>query len=456
MLIAGKYETQEELGRGGMGVVYLAKHVEMDRRCALKMLHVADLNDPDAMARFHREARSASRISHPNVVAVYDFGKAESGDAYLAMEYVQGTSLEQLLADGVGIDPRRTARIIWQVANGLTAAHDLGIVHRDLKPGNIMLTRYRQWDDFVKVVDFGIAKPVDPSTQSNVTTTGLRVGTPRYMSPEQWVQEAVDPRSDIFALALITVELLAGRLPSFQSGLLTSGKEVIDAIPAARSWPASVKAVLVKGLSPDPELRHRSAHEFASELVTAVNQWIPPAPGTREPWDERLTKTASRFLLRRWRWPVAAVLLVVGGAAVLVLPALRKGTAESVIQPASPDSVKPSGAKDSAGPPSPGPPPPAPSAPRVRDQVATLGAIFNLDRPDPDSARRVVTLAGRLLRSPLSDSVRVEVSYRLAEAELYLGENEVACSVLREMRPLAARTGVALRATEALIARQCP
>jgi hypothetical protein len=238
--------------------------------------------------------------------------------------------------------------------------------------------------------------------------------------------------------------------------LLTSASEVLDAIPAAARWPAGVRAVLSKGLAPDPAMRHGSAQEFASELVTAINQWIPPTPGTREPWDERLTATGSRFLPHRWRIPVVAALLVAGGAAVLVLPAIRRGTAESVVQPASPDSTKPPSAKDSTVPAPAAPPPAAPPGDRVREQVAALGAIFDLDRPDPDSARRVVSVAGRLLRSSLSDSARVEVSYRLAEAQLFLGNNESACTVLKEVRPLAVRTGIALRATEALIARQCP
>ncbi|NUQ12712.1 MAG: serine/threonine protein kinase, partial [Gemmatimonadaceae bacterium] len=276
-LIAGKYEVVRELGSGGMGVVYLANQAAIERRCALKMLRPDAVADPDALARFHREARAASRISHPNVVGVFDFGQAEDGSAYLAMEYVDGVTLAEVLRAGP-LPPRRAARIAWQVANGLAVAHELGIVHRDLKPGNIMLTTYRSWTDFVKVVDFGIAKPVGSAATSTVTSTGLRVGTPAYMSPEQWIDGDVDPRSDQFTLALIVVEMLSGRTPPPQPSLMMDGTTLIESVPKPAAWPEAVKQVLARALQRLPDDRYGAVSEFARELVAAVNAWEPPAP----------------------------------------------------------------------------------------------------------------------------------------------------------------------------------
>ncbi|HEX9565275.1 MAG TPA: serine/threonine-protein kinase [Gemmatimonadaceae bacterium] len=481
MLVAGKYEIVRELGHGGMGVVYLANHVDMDRPCALKMLKAEALDAPDALSRFHREARSASRISHPNVVAVYDFGKAEDGSAYLAMEYVEGKTLDSVLRQTGPLSPRRAARIVWQMANGLTVAHDLGIVHRDLKPANIMLTRYRAWEDFVKVVDFGVAKAVRATGASAVTSTGLRVGTPAYMSPEQWLDGAVDHRSDVYTMALIALEMLSGSAPNAPSVLAGGGQQTLEAVAASGSWPADIKAVLARGLSVQPEDRQASAAEFASAFVAAVNQMEPPAPGFREPWDERLQTPVSVPVMstsHRGRIAVAVAGVALAGlVAVLAWPrgaqapavgpdstvtdggtaggttgdsGLSTGGAESEKDAKSGAVVAPA---ESAG----GRPRRNDNAvvPAPVDSLAMLRAIFDLDRPDIDSARRVVDLADALLRGVLGDSARIEVWYHLAEAQFYLDDESAACASLGEARILAARTGFLARSIQLLSSRRC-
>src|SRR5262245_5853109 len=181
-VVADRYHVIKKLGEGGMGHVYLAEHVKMGRRSAIKVLNPSMGRDPDAIARFNREASSASRISHPNVCGIYDFGETPDGLIFLAMEFIEGEPLSDLLerqaGSGGALPLTRATNIFLQTADALEAAHDLGIVHRDLKPDNIMLTKGREGDDTVKVVDFGIAKAIggDESGQ-RVTKTGLVMGT---------------------------------------------------------------------------------------------------------------------------------------------------------------------------------------------------------------------------------------------------------------------------------------
>ena len=167
--------------------------------------------DADAITRFNREASNASRISHPNVAAVYDFGETSDGLIYLAMEFVDGPSLTTLIERHGALPPLRAADIVRQAADALAVAHDMGIVHRDLKPDNIMIAKTRDGSDLVKVVDFGIAKAAGNDAQK-VTKTGLVVGTPEYMSPEQLAGDKLDGRSDIYSLGLVAFNMLTGAL----------------------------------------------------------------------------------------------------------------------------------------------------------------------------------------------------------------------------------------------------
>ena len=208
-VIGERYHVLKLLGAGGMGRVYLAEHLKMGRRSALKVLHPAFVKDAEALGRFNREAANASRINHPNVAAIYDFGETDDGLAYLAMEYIEGEALTEVLKKSGAFTPWRACDITRQTAEGLHAAHTLGIVHRDLKPDNIMLTTDSEGVERVKVVDFGIAKASGEISQK-VTRTGMIVGTPEYMSPEQLGEEQIDGRSDLYSLALVTFNMLTG------------------------------------------------------------------------------------------------------------------------------------------------------------------------------------------------------------------------------------------------------
>src|SRR5256885_648105 len=212
-VVADRYRIVKKLGEGGMGAVYLGEHVKMGRKSAIKVMTQAMASDGDAIARFNREAANAARITHPNVCAIYDFGETPDGMIYLAMEFVEGSSLTSIIEKEGALAPQRAGKIIQQTGDALQAAHDLGIVHRDLKPDNIMITKGRHGAEVVKVVDFGIAKATSGEEGQKVTKTGLVVGTPAYMSPEQLSGDKLDGRSDLYSLGLVYYRMLTGTLP---------------------------------------------------------------------------------------------------------------------------------------------------------------------------------------------------------------------------------------------------
>ncbi|HEX6533872.1 MAG TPA: serine/threonine-protein kinase [Gemmatimonadaceae bacterium] len=275
-VLADRYHILNKLGEGGMGQVYLAEHVKMGRKSAIKVMNPSMSQDPDAIGRFNREASNASRISHNNVCAIYDFGETREGLIYLAMEYVEGESLTKLMEREGALSPERAASITRQVADALDAAHDIGIVHRDLKPDNIMIARHRDGSDLVKVVDFGIAKAAHGDGQK-VTKTGLVVGTPEYMSPEQLSGDQLDGRSDTYTLALVTFHMLTGVLPfpstTIQESMimrLTDRPRTLAEMRPDRSWPEALQAVLDRALQRRAEDRYQRASEYARELEQAV------------------------------------------------------------------------------------------------------------------------------------------------------------------------------------------
>lgn len=216
-LLDGRYEVQERIGAGGMAVVYRGLQVSLQRPVAIKVLTQADSNT-SATQRFLREARMASRLSHPHVVTIHGCGESNDGILFIVMELLQGPTLRQLLSCGEGLPRPRFFNIAAQLCKALSAAHGSGIVHRDLKPGNIMVSAAADSDgeEVAKVLDFGLAKPVAPS--ASVTISGAILGTPLYMSPEMIAGESVDGRSDLYALGCILYEMAEGR-PPFQSAL---------------------------------------------------------------------------------------------------------------------------------------------------------------------------------------------------------------------------------------------
>jgi len=279
-VIADRYHVVKKLGEGGMGQVYLAEHVKMGRRSAIKVMNPSMVHDPDAVARFNREAANASRITHPNVCAVYDFGETPDGTIYLAMEFIEGEPLTDILERDGALQTARAVQIFQQVADALQAAHDLGIVHRDLKPDNIMISRGKgvRGGDVVKVVDFGIAKAVggDDAGQK-VTKTGLVVGTPEFMSPEQLSGDRVDGRSDLYALGLVFFRMLTGKLPfeasTSQETMIKRLTDEPTKLAAARPdlpFPDGLQEVLDAALTRSPVDRYQTVAKFAESVATVI------------------------------------------------------------------------------------------------------------------------------------------------------------------------------------------
>jgi serine/threonine-protein kinase len=344
-VIADRYHVLRKLGEGGMGQVYLAEHVRMGRKSAVKVMNPSMVNDADAISRFNREASNASRISHPNVAAIYDFGETPDGIIYLAMEFVEGEPLTALIERQGALPASRAAAIVRQTGDALAVAHDLGIVHRDLKPDNIMVARDRDGADCVKVVDFGIAKAANNDAQK-VTRTGLVVGTPEYMSPEQLAGDPLDGRSDIYSLGLVAFNMLTGRLPfpseTVQESMimrLTDRPRTLSEMKPDVSWPPRLQAVLDRALARDARDRYASASEFGRDLSQAIEQ-IPrtveseaktsimaaPVPATRVTAAPTLLAPSANASRRNMPLIVGVSTVVVGGLVAFGLFARSAGS----------------------------------------------------------------------------------------------------------------------------------
>ena len=260
----GNYVVQRKLGAGAMGEVYLGRDPILDRHVAVKVLPAALSNDEERLQRFLREAKSAARLTHPNVAAVHQAG-AQGRIAYIVMEYVEGTSLDKAISENGPMDWKGATRTVCDAAAGLGAAHDIGLVHRDVKPGNLIQSP----DGVTKVVDFGLARGLHTDTQ--LTQQGTLLGTPAYMAPEQWGNGEVDKRSDLYSLICTYYFLLTGRQPFDAPSLAALGyQHRYEPFPDPREHsadlPDGVCRVLTQGSAKEPSERFQDAKELASEL----------------------------------------------------------------------------------------------------------------------------------------------------------------------------------------------
>jgi serine/threonine-protein kinase len=292
--LASKYRIDKLIKTGGMGSVYRGKHVLMDKTVAIKVLRPSLAVDDVVVARFSREAKAASRISHPHAVSVTDFGEAENGVVFLVMEYLDGRTLKEVIHSEGALPFDRAAEIVRQVAGALDAAHSQGVVHRDLKSDNIMLVSH-DGDEWAKVLDFGIAKIQQRAgghREADITEANLVVGTPQYMSPEQCSQTGeLDARSDVYSLGIIVFEMLAGRLPfTGESPTVIMMKQVQDPPPsilAARpGLPAGVEGVIKRALAKQPLDRFQSAGDLSAALTAASSKpMVATTTGESKPLD---------------------------------------------------------------------------------------------------------------------------------------------------------------------------
>ena len=364
-LLDGKYRIDSFLSAGGMGSVYRALHVMLDKTIAVKVIRNELVTSDEVVARFQREARAASNLHHPNIVSVYDLGQTSDGTLYIAMEFIDGPSLKEVIRRNGPLTPWESIDILRQVASALSSAHQKQIVHRDLKSDNLML-QSEGGRKIVKLVDFGIAKTFDETTQ--LTAAGYLLGTPHYMSPEQAAGKPVDHRADLYSLGVIFYEMITGEVP-FGDGALTSvlvrlATEVPPA-PSARRPDARVSpaldAVAMRCLEKDPDRRFQSADEFAdalerafaeieskpamprASLATAKETLVRPADARRfatPPADsgERLPAARPRAGLAIDAWTnrrVGAVLVVLGAvAAAIVAGVLLSNDPQEEIRPA--------------------------------------------------------------------------------------------------------------------------
>lgn len=269
----GDYVLKKKLGEGGMGAVYLGENTAIDQRIAIKVLHPESAGSDEIIQRFNREARAISRLTHPNTIRVFIFGKTSDPLIYLAMEYVDGKSLRDVIFKEKHLTELRAINIMRQTLHALAEAHDLGVVHRDLKPDNIMLTKFRGVDDFVKVLDFGIAKvqEKDGEEQRKLTQAGVVYGTPEYLSPEQAKGKNIDHRSDLYAMGIILYEMVTGQVPfngNTPLAILTGHVYQKPAEPSSIRGDLSpgMQQIIMKALEKDANNRYQNAMEFLEDL----------------------------------------------------------------------------------------------------------------------------------------------------------------------------------------------
>jgi predicted Ser/Thr protein kinase len=325
-ILGGRYRILRKLGEGAMGAVYLGEHLKIGRQDAIKVLRDSLATDPDTIARFVRGTRNVSMIRHPNICTIYDYSDIAGGIQFVAMEFVPGETLRDLLQREGKLPVEVAVHIARQAAEALDAAHDVGIVHRDLKPANIMVVRGRGGRMEVKVVDFDIAKGSSDGEGEEVTRMGFVVGTPEYMSPEQLIGDRLDGRSDIYSLALVLYRMLTGTLPFVAQDTqdlmvkrLTEEPMSLAAGLPTTQFPPALEAALRRGLQRKPADRQATAGEFGREISAATEPLATVGPTRAHPAPGP-TGVGEGAAAGRKRVPMLVKAL--GGGAVLVLLAV--------------------------------------------------------------------------------------------------------------------------------------
>lgn len=468
-VIAGRYLISNRIGIGGMGEVYRAQDVRLQRPVAIKVLHASLGADVDAIARFSREAANCSKINNQHVVHVHDFGETEEGLAYLAMEFVQGQSLKALIDSEGPLAPERVVTIVSQIASGLDAAHrlDCPVVHRDLKPDNVLVTQDQDGAELVKVADFGISKAIRDDSQ-RVTKTGFVTGTYEFMSPEQVTGGVVDQRSDVYTLGLIAFMMLTGELPfpgrTPQHSMLMRLNEAPSTLRAIRpegGWPDELQRVMDRVLARDPSQRYDSAGQFARDFARSLerkNQAVGKGGGR---WPRRAVWAAATVVSLALaagvvallaNWPPARDTAFVPGAPDMLVPltadSARNDPAQSdsasitptvppvaVVPPTTPDVPKLTPTKPRARPAGPKAPAPRPMD-QGRPALERYETVLHPDMPR-DSALLALAALDALMPRLQSARDSVDADLYRAEATALAGQSKEACAILEQARPRA-------------------
>jgi len=332
----GRYEVLGELGQGAMGIVYKARDPLIDRVVAIKTINLGLALDEkeEYEGRFYQEAKAAGRLNHPNIVTIYDVGK--SGDvAYIAMEFLQGRELRDIMNDDGLLPVDQVLDIVAQVAQGLAYAHEHGIVHRDVKPSNIMVVR----DGHAKITDFGIARMASSAVR---TQTGMVLGSPKYMSPEQVMGKEIDQRSDIFSLGVMLYEMLTGQAPFNGENVNAIMYQTLNAVPAPPNTlnpavPEMINFILAKALAKKVEDRYQNAKDFAVDL-RACRDTLPRSgkqinvspPGGERKLPDAIDISGRRHMDEEEAKPAVALSQAFDSAAATMRLAALTGTGEDV------------------------------------------------------------------------------------------------------------------------------
>ncbi|HEY0133669.1 MAG TPA: serine/threonine-protein kinase, partial [Nannocystis sp.] len=333
-VLQGRYEIVRRLGAGGMGVVFLARHIHLDKHFALKIISPRFLDEPEIAERFLLEARAASKIDHPNVVSITDFGVPEEGPAFFAMEHLEGEDLAKMLAREGHLPWPRALPIVAQIARALAAAHARGVVHRDIKPQNCFRITRDDNPDFIKVLDFGLAKVLS-GTGNSAWTVG---GSPGYIAPEIYRGGKVDHRVDIFALGVLLHTLLVGRLPA---------QDPDPGVAAVPALPPPLRALIEHATAEDLTRRLPTIEAFLAELEATRAALESPAP---------VQQALARRTRTRWGWIAAAA--VTAGVTITLLASQRTSEPTVLTSPGAPATPTPAVAPpDVARDPTPAPEP---------------------------------------------------------------------------------------------------
>ncbi|HEY1547766.1 MAG TPA: protein kinase, partial [Kofleriaceae bacterium] len=474
----GRYYILRKLGEGGMGFVYAARHAVIERPLAIKVLKRDAIRDPATTLRFVQEARAASRIGHPNIVDVTDFGTTPDGMTYSVMEFVDGPTLARVIRADAPMPAERSIQIALQIARALGAAHDKGIVHRDLKPENVFLTARDGRPDFVKIVDFGIAKvlPIsgaDPNAPK-LTRAGSVFGTPEYMAPEQAAGRSdIDGRVDIYALGTILYEMTCGRVPHKSNSLVrTIAMQMLDPItPLSQAVPGVVVApalerVVMKALAKKREDRYATMADLSADLNRVLAELrepeatlsLPPIPPGADPipeapakprrsrgetrplhepqfvstgpitvlpsFDDELVESPSR------RWPIAAAAIVLLGGSAGTIWYVSQHRDDSTLSHVTRDG----------------------SIERVLGDASLVVQIDDADVPVP------VPLDGRVIAlvpgdgghggfaPPHPDTITIEVLTRPGEADVFAGHTYRGPSGVKLTEPFGTKLAIECRA----------
>jgi serine/threonine-protein kinase len=390
-VLDGRYKIESVLGQGGMGMVFRATQTSVQRPVAVKTLNPSLAAAPQFFERFRREAEIASRLRHPNVITIFDFGRAPDGTCYFVMELLQGESLKEMVKREGPMSLRRAVSLIEQACQGLAHAHAEGCVHRDLKPHNIMVQQL-SGRDFVKVLDFGLVKAMETEEEEQLTSTGQVLGTPQYMPPEQAGGEAVDPRSDLYSMAGVLYYCLTGSSPyganTVRKALTASLTQPVPPVNSKRQGapvPAALDAFFQKALAPEKEDRYQNAQEFIDAMqdtladLSAEELDAMPSGGSAASGNER--GSGSRPGSRGGR-PVSG-----SGSGVRPsragAPAVGRGSTPSNVvvarnAPAAGSGSAPSRSRPSVPRAAPPPPPPAPEGMSLGKKVALVAVPLAL------------------------------------------------------------------------------